>query len=79
MQNEIIYLVSNSIKLNKLEMIKEVKYYSTILDCTPNISLTEGMILITHFVFIDLINKELNVKKFKVFPHILYIRKVVQG
>lgn len=59
-QNKVIYLISNSIRTKILEMIKESKYYSIILDCTANVSRTEQMTLIVHFVFIDLKNKRSN-------------------
>ncbi|XP_025190428.1 LOW QUALITY PROTEIN: piggyBac transposable element-derived protein 1-like [Melanaphis sacchari] len=45
-----------------LEMIKEVKYYSINLDCTPDVSYSEQMNLIVRFGLIDLKNKESNVK-----------------
>lgn len=47
-------------KSKTLEMIKDAKYYSIILDCTPDVSHTEQMT--NSFVFIDLKNKETNVK-----------------
>jgi len=61
-QNEIIYLISNCMKSKILEMIKEAKHYSIILDCTPDVSYTEQMTLIVRFVLIDLKNEESIVK-----------------
>lgn len=51
-QNEIINLISDAIKSRILSMVKEAKYYSIILDCTPDLSHTEQMTIIIRFVFI---------------------------
>lgn len=57
-------LISNCMK----EMKKEAKYYSIILNYTPDVSHTEQILTLTvRFVFIDLKNKESNVKFMKIF------------
>jgi hypothetical protein len=37
-QNELINLISEKIKNNILSRVKDAKYYSIILDCTPDCS-----------------------------------------
>lgn len=49
-QNELISTISDNIKRHILEAIIKSKYYSIILDCTPDASKTEQMTLIIRYV-----------------------------
>lgn len=60
-QNEIINLISGAIKKRILDMLKKAKYYSIILDCTPDLSHTEQMTMIIRFVFVEPSKKEASV------------------
>ncbi|XP_060855512.1 zinc finger MYM-type protein 1-like [Metopolophium dirhodum] len=52
-QNEMIDLLAQSIKSRIVTMVSEEKYYSIILDCTPDISHSELMTVIIRFVSIE--------------------------
>lgn len=52
-QNEIIHIISEAIKQNILDMVKSAKYYSIILDTTPDISRTEQLTLVIRFVYLN--------------------------
>ena len=49
-QNEIISMLSSQIQQEILTMLKSAKYYSIVLDCTPDVSRTEQMTVIVRFV-----------------------------
>ena len=49
-QNELIQLVADKIKEIHLGALKEAKYYSIILDCTPDVSHVEQMSIVLRFV-----------------------------
>src|SRR5436190_13145116 len=60
-QNELISLLASSIKSLILERAIQAKYYSRILDCTPDISHVEQLLFTLRFV--DVSSKEISIKE----------------
>lgn len=52
-QNEIVELMSSKVKNNILNMVRNSKYYSIIMDCTPDTSHTEQISLVLRYVVLN--------------------------
>lgn len=60
-QNEIIELLHDNIKLHIIEQVQKAMYYSVILDCTPDASKVEQMTFVVRFVSIQESESEVQV------------------
>lgn len=60
-QNEIIELLHDNIKHHIIEQVQKAKYYSVILDCTPDASKVEQMTFVVRFVSIQESESEVQV------------------
>jgi hypothetical protein len=49
-QNQLIQIISEAVREEILENITYAKFYSIIVDCTPDISKVEQMSVVVHFV-----------------------------
>lgn len=62
-QNELIDLMGLKIKNTILDLVRKYKYYSIILDCTPDVSHTEQLSVILSFVVLNELTKRIEIRE----------------
>ncbi|XP_047137607.2 zinc finger MYM-type protein 1-like [Hydra vulgaris] len=62
-QNELIQLLGNAIKKEIIQTANAMKYFSIVLDGTPDCSHVEQMTIIIRFVKVDSLKKEFSIKE----------------
>lgn len=62
-QNEILALLASNIKNHIIDLCQQNKYFSVILDCTPDVSHTEQISVIFRFVHFNSKNKKVEVRE----------------
>lgn len=60
-QNELINLIGSKIRNKILHLIRKNKYYSIILDCTPDVSHTEQMTVVFRFIMFNESSRKLEI------------------
>ena len=68
-QNELITITGEKIKQNIIDTLKYSKYYSIILDCTPDVSHELQIINVFRFVYLNPSTKNIEIKR--TFPRLL--------
>lgn len=62
-QNELIGIIGEKIRRNILNEVIQSKYYGMILDCTPDISRKEQMVLVLRYVHFDTSKRLFEIKE----------------
>ncbi|XP_047122997.1 zinc finger MYM-type protein 1-like [Hydra vulgaris] len=62
-QNELIQLLGNAIKKEIIQRANAIKYFSIVLEGTPDCSHVEQMTIIIRFVKVDSLKKEFSIKE----------------
>lgn len=62
-QNELIDLIGLKVKNTILDLVRKYKYYSIILDCTPDVSHTEQLSVILRFVLLNELTKKIEIRE----------------
>lgn len=62
-QNEVITILGKKLKDDILEMLKQAKYYSIILDCTPDVSHVEQISIVVRFVVFNALTQKIEIRE----------------